>query len=170
MSRKIPAWLIAGAAGAFGGALVGGVVAIGALPDSEGKINACYVRHGERKGEVRLLVSGKCGSGEKRLSWNQQGPRGENGATKVVIRKTHAFCHSGSICTRSTLRSYCAEGERATGGSAAPADGDKVMADYPLSYGLNLDPGTPTAWEAVVDDGGAHDGVAADIYVICASP
>ena len=170
MSRRIPAWLTAGAAAAVGAALVGGVVAIGALPDSQGKINACYVKHGERQGAVRLLVSGKCRSGEKKVSWNQQGPRGESGATKVVIRKTHAFCHSGSVCTRSTLRSYCPEGERATGGGVEPADGDRLLADYPISYGLNLDPSTPTAWEAIVEDGGAHDGVAADISVVCVSP
>ena len=170
MSRRIPAWLTAGAAGAFGAALVGGVVAIGALPDSKGKINACYVKHGERKGDVRLLVSGTCRSDEKKVSWNQRGPRGESGATKVVKRGGREFCHSGAVCTGATLRAYCLEGERATGGGVAPADGDKLLGDYPIAYGLDIDPSTPTAWEAFVQDGGAHDGVSADIWVVCASP
>lgn len=62
-------------------ALCGGAFAVAALPDKSGKINACYVKSGKRKGSVRLLVSGtKCAKGEKLLSWNQRGPQGDPGA------------------------------------------------------------------------------------------
>ena len=169
MSRKIPAWL-AVAATAFVAALVGGAVAIGALPDSKGRINACYVKHGERKGDVRLLVSGRCRSGERKVSWNQRGPRGESGATNVTIRRTNMGCRSGDACTRSTFRSHCLEGERATGGGVEPSEGDRVTSSKPIAYGREFDASTPTAWEATVDDGGARDGISAEVSVICVSP
>lgn len=171
MSRKIPAWLAA-AATAFVAVLVGGAVAIGALPDSKGRINACYVKSGERKGEVRLLVSGtRCRSGEKKLSWNQEGPPGENGATNVVIRRMSTPCHGGTSCTRATFRSYCLEGERATGGGAeVTSQGDRLVSSEPLAYGLDVGPSTPTAWEAIVEDGGGGGGVSAEVSVVCVSP
>lgn len=173
MSRKIPAWLAA-AATAFVAVLVGGAVAIGALPDSKGRINACYVKHGERKGDVRLLVSGRCRSGEQRVSWNQRGPQGEPGesaATKVVIRRLSTPCHGGTACTRATFRSHCLEGEHATGGGArVTSEGDRLVASEPLAYGNEFDSSTPTAWEATVEDGGGGGGVSAEVSVVCVSP
>ena len=77
-------------------ALAGGTWAIGAIPDSQGRINACYqptnvyntVRVGDRRvrrvvkraGQMRLLVTGtRCARGERKLVWNQQGPQGLQG-------------------------------------------------------------------------------------------
>lgn len=61
-------------------AIGGGTFAIAAVPDKSGKINACYVKSGKRKGQVRLLVTGtKCGRGEAKIAWNQQGLPGGQG-------------------------------------------------------------------------------------------
>jgi hypothetical protein len=59
-------------------AAVGGL-AVAAVPDSQGRIAACYVK---KTGKVRLLVKGnKCQKGEALIRWNQTGPRGQSGAT-----------------------------------------------------------------------------------------
>ena len=55
----------------------GGAFAIGAVPDRNGSINACYVKKGKRAGDVRLLVKGtKCRRGEAKIAWNQRGLQG----------------------------------------------------------------------------------------------
>ena len=58
----------------------GSAYAAGALPNSAGDINACYVKKGTDRGELRLLAKGKCTRQERRLVWSQQGPPGEQGA------------------------------------------------------------------------------------------
>jgi hypothetical protein len=61
-------------------AIGGGAFAIGAVPDREGRIKACFVPKGKVKGDVRLLVSGsKCRKGEAKVTWNQRGRRGAQG-------------------------------------------------------------------------------------------
>jgi hypothetical protein len=50
---------------------------VAAVPDSKGRIAACYVK---KSGKVRLLVKGnKCAKGEKLIRWNQAGPPGTPG-------------------------------------------------------------------------------------------
>ena len=62
-------------------AIGGGAFAIGAVPDREGRIKACFVPKGKAKGDVRILVSGsKCRKGEAKVTWNQRGRRGRRGA------------------------------------------------------------------------------------------
>jgi hypothetical protein len=62
-------------------AIGGGTLAIAAVPDKSGRINACYVKSGKRQGDVRLLVKGtKCRRGEQKVAWNQQGLQGPQGA------------------------------------------------------------------------------------------
>jgi hypothetical protein len=57
-------------------AAVGGF-AVAAVPDSKGRIAACYVK---KSGKVRLLVKGsQCAKGEKLIRWNQTGPPGAPG-------------------------------------------------------------------------------------------
>src|SRR3954447_17163692 len=54
-----------------------GGFAVAAVPDSQGRIAACYVT---KTGKVRLLVKGnKCQKGEALIRWNQTGPRGLTG-------------------------------------------------------------------------------------------
>ncbi len=60
-------------------ALGGGAFAIGAIPDDEGDINACFDKRGKDIGEVRLLVKGNCANDERQISWNQDGPQGPVG-------------------------------------------------------------------------------------------
>jgi hypothetical protein len=58
-------------------AAVGGL-AIAAVPDSRGRIAACYAK---TSGKLRLLVKGsKCARGERMIRWNQRGPAGAAGA------------------------------------------------------------------------------------------
>lgn len=60
-------------------AIGGGAVAIGGVVTPDGQIQACYDRKGKDRGEVRLLVRGKCTRGEKPIAWNEQGPPGDPG-------------------------------------------------------------------------------------------
>jgi hypothetical protein len=61
-------------------AITGGAYAVAAIPDSGGKVNACYFKSGQKKGQLRLLVSGtNCRKGETKVSWNQQGLQGLQG-------------------------------------------------------------------------------------------
>jgi hypothetical protein len=61
-------------------AIGGGTLAIAAIPDRQGRINACYIKKGKKKGQVRLLASGtRCRKGEAKVSWNQKGQRGAQG-------------------------------------------------------------------------------------------
>src|SRR3954453_8831990 len=65
------------------GAAVGGF-AVAAVPDSKGRITACYVK---KNGNVRLLVkASKCKGGETLIRWNQTGPAGLNGAARRAWR------------------------------------------------------------------------------------
>jgi hypothetical protein len=60
-------------------ALVGAGIAYGAIPDSSGVIHGCY---SSKTGALRVISStAKCASGEVALNWNQQGPKGDTGAT-----------------------------------------------------------------------------------------
>jgi hypothetical protein len=58
----------------------GGAVAVGGVSDGQGRIQACCDRKGKDRGEVRLLVKGKCKRRtERKISWAQEGPPGESG-------------------------------------------------------------------------------------------
>jgi len=56
--------------------LVGGGIAYATIPDSTGKIHACYKTSG---GSLRVIDSGSCLSSEAPLSWSQTGPQGSQG-------------------------------------------------------------------------------------------
>ena len=58
--------------------LAGAGLAVAAVPDSSGKISACYKK---KSGALRVLVKGnKCKRGERELAWNQKGPPGLPGS------------------------------------------------------------------------------------------
>jgi len=61
-------------------AIGGGAVAIGGVVDSNGEVRACYVKKGPNRGDVRLLVKGKCSKSERAINWSQRGPSGAPGA------------------------------------------------------------------------------------------
>jgi hypothetical protein len=50
-------------------------VAYATIPDSSGVIHACY----KANGQLRVISSGGCASGEMALDWNQSGPAGPPG-------------------------------------------------------------------------------------------
>jgi len=56
--------------------LVGGGIAYATIPDSGGKIHACYKLSG---GALRVIDSGACIASEAPLSWSQTGPQGPQG-------------------------------------------------------------------------------------------
>src|SRR3954467_4900168 len=58
--------------------LAGGAMAVGAIPSSNGTINACYSK---KTGAMRIVdVKEKCGKKETRLTWNEKGVKGDSGA------------------------------------------------------------------------------------------
>jgi hypothetical protein len=67
-ARAIPAAAVALLALAAG-------VAYATIPDAQGVIHACY----KASGNLRVIGSGSCGSGETALDWNQSGPPGPTG-------------------------------------------------------------------------------------------
>ena len=60
--------------------LVGGGIAYATIPDSGGKIHACYKLSG---GALRVIDSGGCLSSEAPLTWSQTGPQGQQGIQGV---------------------------------------------------------------------------------------
>jgi hypothetical protein len=60
--------------------LVGSGIAYATIPDSGGKIHACYKTSG---GALRVIDSGSCLSSEAPLSWSQTGPQGVQGVQGV---------------------------------------------------------------------------------------
>ena len=58
--------------------LAGGAMAVGAIPSSNGTINACYSK---KTGAMRIVdAKEKCGKKERRLTWNEKGVKGDPGA------------------------------------------------------------------------------------------
>ena len=63
-------------------ALGAGGYAIGAIPNKEGTISACYATKGATKGQLRAVDgTARCRKGERKLKWNQRGPAGLPGQT-----------------------------------------------------------------------------------------
>lgn len=61
-------------------ALLGsGALALGSIPGSGGRISACFVKKGARRGQLRVLLKGRCRRKERALAWNQAGPPGPTG-------------------------------------------------------------------------------------------
>jgi hypothetical protein len=62
-------------------AIGGGAIAIGQAGGGSDTINACVIKRGDDRGQLRVLTKGKCKRKKERaLSWNQRGPAGERGA------------------------------------------------------------------------------------------
>jgi len=59
------------------GVLAAGI-AYAAIPGPGGVIRGCYISSG---GQLRVIDTGSCRSGETPLSWNAQGPSGPSGAS-----------------------------------------------------------------------------------------
>ena len=84
----------------------GGAIAIGGVTDNQGRIQACYDKKGKNRGEVRLLVKGKCTGKEKKITWSQQGPPGPAGSpdtSQQVLEKLNQVDGSGSGLDADTL-------------------------------------------------------------------
>jgi hypothetical protein len=98
---------------AAGMALSAGLgVASGAIPSSDGKINACQAKVGGFR-YLRLLDTGEsCRPGEKPLSWNQKGPAG--GSLRLTMRSAVATVAPGTH----SVNAACKTGEKVTGGAA----------------------------------------------------
>jgi hypothetical protein len=157
---------------AAGMALSAGIgVASGAIPSSDGKINACQAKVGGFR-YLRLLDTGEsCRGGEKPLSWNQKGPKGDpgpagpagpkgTGGTKASLRTEADTIPAGG----GSVTSHCLNGSHVTGGGFEVVDPDptglQVSNDGPNS-GL-------TEWVVGVENtsGRAKDVLA---FAICAS-
>lgn len=185
-------------------AVAGGTWAVAGVPDGEGQISACYVprdvvrnvRVGNRTvrrvvkeaGETRLLVtSTRCPRGERKLTWNQQGPggptgpigpagatgspgasgspgaagaNGANGATRVTVR-------SGANATSTAVaQANCQPDERAAGGGFFHNTGGVPFRSEPVP---NTPGATPTGWGVSISGGPFAQGLIT-AYVICAAP
>ena len=58
----------------------GGAIAVAAIPDSSGTVNACYLSSGNERGNLRVVdAPGDCKPNETAISWAQKGPAGPPG-------------------------------------------------------------------------------------------
>ncbi len=57
----------------------GGSVAIGGVINEDGEIKACFDKKGKNRGDLRLLVKGRCTRQERKILWNQKGSPGDPG-------------------------------------------------------------------------------------------
>jgi hypothetical protein len=149
-------------------ALAAGIdVASGAIPSSDGKINACQAKvNGFRY--VRLLDTGEsCRGGERPLSWSQKGPAGPpgpagpkgSGLGKLTERTFVGLAGPGTKSFRST----CNAGEKVTGGAAFVPGDPAGVAVIGSSVDANL-----TAWQATVrNDTDQNENVV--VQAICAA-
>jgi hypothetical protein len=88
----------------FGVAIGLGGVAFATIPDSSGKVHACYVKG---NGNLRVVESASaCRKNETAIEWNQQGPKGDpgppgdggSGASNNIIVRARS---TGSVTTPS---------------------------------------------------------------------
>ena len=125
-------------------AIGGGAVAIGGVVTSDGKIQACYDRKGKNRGEVRLLVKGKCTRAEKRIAWNQQGPAGDPGPAGTPGSNADAL---GAVLASdgpgSGLNADLLDGQDST--AFLPTTGGSVSGLLSLGAGTRSSAGTATA-------------------------
>jgi hypothetical protein len=153
---------------AAGMALSAGLgVASGAIPSSDGKINACQAKVGGFR-YLRLLDNGEsCRGGEKPLSWNQRGPKGDpgpagpksTGDTRFTFRQADFNSSPGT----ESFGTSCKAGEKATGGAAFIAADPPDAAVIATSVSEDLH-----HWEATVrNDTGQTQNVV--VQVICAA-
>ena len=152
-------------------ALTAGIgVASGAIPSSDGKINACQAKVGGFR-YLRLLDSGEsCRSGEKPLSWNQKGPKGDpgpqgpagpkgTGFAKLTMRQATPLAPPGTH----SFQSACKTGEKVTGGAGfIPADPEGAAV---ISTSVDLD---LRSFEVTVRNDTGQDQTAV-VQAICAA-
>lgn len=78
-----------------------GAGAVAAIAQTGSKtLAACYKTKGKTKGSMRYLTksSGKCKSGEKKITWNQTGPQGPAGAAGAAgARGADAVAPGGAV-------------------------------------------------------------------------
>ena len=112
--------------------LVIGSVAYGAIPSSDGTINACHAKvAGVRYLRLIDTQAGEtCKSSEQKLSWNQQGPKGEPGPSAGF---------PDTLPSGKTVR-----GAYSAFGDTLAADGLSSFASDSISFGIVL-PAAPTA-------------------------
>ena len=72
-------------------ALIGAGIAYATIPDSSGKIHACYKLSG---GALRVIDSGACLSSEAPLTWSQTGPQGPRGPSDLWHDDGYGFTDS----------------------------------------------------------------------------
>jgi hypothetical protein len=147
------------------------------------------VTSGKHRGDVRLLVAGRCRHGEKRVSWNQRGVPGAPGAdgapgrdgaagaTSVVVREgPETTIAAGGTGTPNVS---CKPGERALGGGPSARIGTfggedpaqiRTISSVPLSGNRVAAEGeVPDGWHTFVFNGSATQTVQV-ARVVCASP
>jgi hypothetical protein len=133
-------------------ALGGGAyaVAIRGVTDEQGVIQACYDKKGRDRGEVRLLVKGKCKrKAEKPIAWNQQGPAGPQGPQGPGAVKLHFDRpNDNQVVTLGTVGPWTIKAQCASGGVSVPAAA-RLLIDGPgfadVGYTSQLDGDTPSA-------------------------
>jgi hypothetical protein len=133
-------------------AIAGGTFAIAAIPDRQGRINSCYVKKGKKKGQVRLLASGKCKRSERQVSWNRQGPTGPQGVpgTPGTPGEQGQPGQPGEPATR--LWAVLSSSGTLVRGSGALSATRTGMGDYEVTFNRDV---SECAWVGSVAPGGS---------------
>jgi hypothetical protein len=187
--RITPAFVLALAAVVIA---VGGV-AIGSVPGSNGLITACYSKHG---GKMRIVdtskrrKAGHCGGKERKLTWNQQGLKGDQGVAGTpgtpgtpgasgVHNATVRYADFTSDLSGFSSHEHveCHPGEVAIGGgigwTQSPGSGDAVMYSGPETTTSDPFPaqgGTPVGWDGEIRTSDTGINKTGRVYAICAAP
>jgi hypothetical protein len=107
LSRKTFVTLVVGAALTL---LAGGLGAsASASTKVKGKVHACVIKQGDAKGLMRFSPSGKCGHGEKKLTWNKRGKRGKRGKAGAQGSTGAAGPAGGGSDLTATIAALCSQ-------------------------------------------------------------
>jgi hypothetical protein len=131
-------------------------VSFAAIPSSNGTITGCVGPSGGNLKVINAEAGASCANGQKQLSWNQQGPAGENGVSGYET--VYAKSDVNSANTKTVFAS-CPPGKKVLGGGAGVygewtaegqniVDGVALVQDHPFNdngWGARADEFIPTA-------------------------
>ena len=126
-------------------------VSYAAIPSSNGTITGCVGPNGGDLKVINAEAGASCSKGQTQLSWNQQGPAGQNGVSgyETVTAKSDVDSTHDK-----TVFASCPPGKKALGGGAS-VYGEQIEGGQLIVEGVALVQDQPfgdTEWAARADE------------------